>query len=333
MTDSQAPETLQDPGLLYMSSVDVEALGLTPADLRGAIGDAVRRRSQDIRGGLKTRVQVDETRFFMSMSDADTVLGLGVTKWIGYSAANAQRGLPAISAQIILSDADTARPVAIMDGSWITTHRTAALSALAAQALARPGASTLGVLGCGVQAHSNLAALADVLPGLRKVRAFSRSTASAEALADRARDMGFEAEVMQDPEALAGTSDVVVSCLPSIDGITPIVRSQALKPGALAIGVDLGRAWQRDGLSDHVDGFFTDDLAALERNGGNPSLAHQGRYDGDLYAMLSGAHPGRESDTQRLMFLFPGMPLADLAVARLVMTRAAERGLGTSLMR
>ena len=49
--------------------------------------------------------------------------------------------------------------------------------------------------------------------------------------------------------------------------------------------------------------------------------------------MLSGAHPGRESDTQRLMFLFPGMPLADLAVARLVMTRAAERGLGTSLMR
>jgi len=74
---------------------------------------------------------------------------------------------------------------------------------------------------------------------------------------------------MQDPEALAAASDVVASCLPSIDSIPPIVRPQVLPPGALAIGVDLGRAWHRDGLTDHLDGFFTDDIAALERNGGN----------------------------------------------------------------
>ena len=86
-----------------------------------------------------------------------------------------------------------------------------------------------------------------------------------------------------------------------------------------------------DGLAAHVDLFFTDDLAALARNGGNPALAHQGSYDGDLAALLGSAHPGRTSDTQRIMFLFPGMPLADLAVARLVRSRAAERGLGTRL--
>ena len=333
---STSPRSAQarGDGLLYLSSADIESLNLSPAALRRAIAAAIRQRSAPARGGgMKTRVQLDEGRFFMSMSDADDGLGLGVTKWIGYSADNARRDLPAISAQIIVNDAVTGRAVAIMDGSWITTHRTAALSALAAEARARPGASSLGVLGCGVQAHSNLAALADVLPALRRVRAFSRSTDSAEALAQRARGMGFEAEVMQDPEALAAASDVVVSCLPSIDSIPPIVRPRVLQPGALAIGVDLGRAWHRDGLADHLDGFFTDDIAALERNGGNSALAHQGRYDGDLAALLTGTHPGRVDDAQRLMFLFPGMPLADLAVARLAMTKATEKGLGTLLTR
>lgn len=334
MSDTQGPQDAGAPGqdrLLYLSSDDVEAIGLSPGELRTAIADAIRQRRAVVDGGRKMRVQVDEARFFMSMADADPGLGFGVTKWIGYAADNADRGLPAISAQIILNDIETARPVAIMDGAWITTHRTAAISALAARSLARPGATDLGILGCGVQGHSNLMALADALPGLRRVRAASRSTASAEALVRRAQAMGLEAEVVQDPEAVVAASDVVVSALPSIDGITPIVRPQAIRPGALALGVDLGRAWHRDGLAAHVDLFFTDDLAALARNGGNPALAHQGSYDGDLAALLGSAHPGRTSDTQRIMFLFPGMPLADLAVARLVRSRAAERGLGTRL--
>jgi len=83
-------------------------------------------------------------------------------KWVSGYPGNQQKGLPYINGLLILNDPETGLPLSVMDCAWITAMRTAAASAVSAKYLARPESSTIGILACGVQGHTNLEAI-DVL--------------------------------------------------------------------------------------------------------------------------------------------------------------------------
>lgn len=320
--------------ILHLSSREIERLHLGPEDLRQTIAEALRACTPDEADiGGKSKIQVDDQRFFMSMYHATPSLGYGVTKWVGFAESNRARGMETINALVILNDIDTGLPVAIMDGTWITTHRTAALSALAAKYLARPESRALGFIGCGVQAHSHLSALRAVLPDLTGIHAVSRSPASAEALAEAARAEGLAATVSDSPEDVVRASDVIVSGLPGISGIEPVARADWLRPGALVLGVDLGRTWARGGLREAFDLMVTDSRAMVEKNGGGAALAYPGPYDADLTDLVTSAHPGRSHAEETIMFLYPGMAIADLAVAAHIYKSACAASIGTWLAR
>ena len=115
---------------------------------------------------------------------------LAMHKWVGLSDANAARDLPHLGSLVVLSDLASGMPLAVIDGTWITAARTAAVSTVAARRLARPDSKRIGFVGSGVQATGHLAALRWRLFPVAEVAVFSRAHDSARRLRRRRRGPG-----------------------------------------------------------------------------------------------------------------------------------------------
>ena len=152
------------------------------------------------------------------------VSGVLEAKIVSVFPQNHVRGLPSHQGLIALFDEDTGAPLAVMDGVAITAIRTGASAAVAARWLARPEASTLAILGAGVQGRSHLAAFPRVRD-FKEIRIASRNVATAEALAaqnPRARPVATFKEAVQGAE-------VVCCCT---DAREPVMKYEWLVSGA-----------------------------------------------------------------------------------------------------
>jgi len=151
---------------------------------------------------------------------------------------NPQRNrLPTIQGVIVLSDADTGCPLAVMDSMEITTLRTGAATAVAASRLARPDASTATICGCGNQGRIQLQAIAHVR-SLRRVFAFDQEPRRARAFADEmAQPLKLSIEPCDDLSSALRQSDICVTCTPARQFF---VRKQNIRPGTFiaAVGSD-----------------------------------------------------------------------------------------------
>jgi ornithine cyclodeaminase/alanine dehydrogenase-like protein (mu-crystallin family) len=317
--------------LLYLSAEAVAEADISLDALREACAAAYAVKA---RGGVRAAPKVAATiapgHAVQAMPVALPEAGLAALKWVAITPP--AEGRPGIAAQILLTDLATGETLAIMDGGWITGARTAAMSALAAERLARRGAASIGFVGCGLQARTHLAALRHVLPRLARIVAYSRTEASAVRFLAEARAAGLEAETTRLPREAVEGLDVVVSSVPDAAGFAPFLDPGWLAPGAFASAVDLGRSWRGDAIRG-LDLVATDDHRQSEALGRAGKLAFPGPFDADLAELASGAKPGRTSADQRAMFLFAGDALADLAGARLVYETARQRGLGIRLPR
>ena len=322
-----------DGTLLYLSRADVEACGIGPAELIAAVERAFAALAAgQARVGSKGRVPIATGHFFQSLTGTLDESGLAGTKWFGVSPDNPARGLPNGSALIALNDRDTGLPVAVMDGNWITGARTAAVSAAGAKRLAAADAESCAFIGCGVQARSHAVYLRYVRPGLHRAAVLGRGAASRDAFAGWLRGEGWQVRLAADAEDVLEGADIAVSTVPEYEGWRAFLDPARLKPGALAIGVDLGRSWL-------PAGYPAFDLVATDDAEESRGLVAQGRlkapaeFGGDLGAMLTGRHPGRRTAGERIWFVFAGHVLGDLAAAGAVYEQALARGLGTRLPR
>jgi len=93
-------------------------------------------------------------------------------KWVSGYPENPKLGYQYITGLLVLNSTETGVPLSIMDCRWITAMRTGAVSGLAAEYLARPDSELLGILGCGVQAKTNLEAILVTCPNIKKVLVF-----------------------------------------------------------------------------------------------------------------------------------------------------------------
>ena len=155
--------------VLYLTQADVEAAGVTMAEVMEAVKVGFREHGEErVEMPPKPGVHSQPNAFIHAMPAWVPALGAVGVKWVGGYPENDRRGLPTITGLLILNDDETGLPVAIMDCIWITAKRTGAATALSAKHLARPESEVLGVLGCGVQGRSNVEALREVFP-LRRV--------------------------------------------------------------------------------------------------------------------------------------------------------------------
>lgn len=310
--EPQAPGGVRGTAPALLSADALDALRLTTHEVVEAIEAAIRAQ---VDGTLKTApkayIQPGDGRMALAMLGVDAEVV--VVKALVANAANKARGLPSVLGSVLVLDGQSGEPLALLDGAWVTAVRTAGLSAVAARRLARADAATLGLIGCGVQAHSHLAAFADLFP-LRRVLVAGRGVARRDAVLADVRGRGLEAVAADAEGALA--ADIVVT---SVDlGTAPFLDARHLRPGAFVTMVDLAAPWMPEGLGG-FDRIAIDDLAQ-ERVVAKP-MVPIARVAGDLADLVTGAMPARLNATERTGFAFRGVALGDIALAGLVWRR------------
>ena len=231
---------------------------------------------------------------------------------------NAALGLPTVSATVLVLDAHTGMPVALLDGNAITERRTAAATAVAVDVLARSGAATLAILGCGLQGRAHLAALR-AARDYAEVRLWNRTPGRAAALA------GDGAVAVADARECVEGADVVVCCTTSAtpmleagwlaDGAT-VVSIGSYDAGLLEVGVDVVQRAARV-VVDHRP-------TALQQAGPVVAAVSQGMLDpGDVLELgevLVQDRPVRTDPAGVVLYTSVGLGVQDAAAALAILS-------------
>jgi alanine dehydrogenase len=220
-------------------------------------------------------------------------------------------GLPTHHAMILLFRPETGEPLVTMDGRLITEMRTAAVSAVATDLLARREVEILAILGSGVQARSHLEALR-LVRQFREVRVWSPRYAPKFAKEHRIT------AVASAEEAVRGADVIVVATAAT----TPILKGEWLSAGAHINAVGATRPSWRE-LDDDVlvrAKLYVESREAASRESGDVIAA--GRIFAELGEVVAGAKPGRESDNEITLYKSVGVAVEDIAAAELVYRRA-----------
>jgi len=201
-----------------------------------ALLPAMRRALVELSAGrvvqpLRTVMDVPTARGYLFLKPA-LADGALATKLITLVPDNAARGLPTLLATIVLMDPVTGRPLAVMDGTWITALRTAAVTAVAADLLQPPGPRVVAMLGSGALARTHAAALRAVRP-VAELRIWSRDPAN---VARCAAEVGGVACASAE-QAVRG-ADIVCTVTNATE---PVLAGAWLEPGAFVAAVGAPR--------------------------------------------------------------------------------------------
>lgn len=318
--------------LLYLSRADVEAAGVTMAEVVEAVEIAFREKGQG-------RVEMPPKpgiypgggdNFIHAMPAYIPGLASAGIKWVSGFPENPKKGLPYITGLVILNDVETGVPLAVMDCIWITGMRTGAATAVAAKSLARPDSSVVGVLGCGVQGRTNVEAL-NVLFPLERVMAYDVNAEAAQRYARGIQALlGLEVVVVDTPRKAVSGCDLVVTAGPLLKKPHATIQAGWLEGGAFASLVDFDSYWHPDAMRE-ADKFCTDDHAQLQYYQSVGYFQGTPAIHADLGELVTGVKPGRETAAERTMTANLGLALDDMAVAPLLYRKAVEAGIGTWL--
>lgn len=290
--------------MLILDEADVRKL-LDMRPLIPAMEDALRALSAgEVVQPLRVMVPVGERGGFLGSMPAYTGAQLGA-KLVTFFPNN--QGVPTHHAIVLLFKPDTGEPLAIMDGRLITEMRTAAVSAAATRVLANPGASTLAILGSGVQARSHLQAL-QLVREFRDTRVWSPRNAGAFA-------QRFGVRLARSAEEAVRGADVVVVATTSR---TPVLQGAWLSPGAHVNAVGAPRPEWRE-LDDDVLSkakLFVESREAASRESGDVIAART--IFAEIGEVIAGTSPGRQSAGELTLFKSVGVAAEDLASAELV---------------
>jgi len=276
---------------------------------------AMERALADFSGGkvvqpVRAIVPAAEHEGFLGLMPAYTGGALGA-KLVTFYPRN--QGIPTHHATILLFKPETGEPIVSMDGRLITEARTAAVSAVATNHLARSEASVLAIIGSGVQAASHLEALR-LVRRFEEVRVWSPRHAG-----DFARRFGVQATASAE-EAVRG-ADVIVTATTSK---TPVLSGGWLSPGVHINAVGAPRPdWREldDETLRRARVYVDSREAALEESG---DVIAAGRIFAELGEVVSRTKPGRGSEEEITLFKSLGLAVEDVATADLVYRKAAD---------
>jgi ornithine cyclodeaminase/alanine dehydrogenase-like protein (mu-crystallin family) len=257
------------------------------------------------------------------MAAAD--LGLGVAGGKLYAATS-----EGVTFVVCLFDAVSGELEAVIEADRLGRLRTGAASGVAAKHLARRGSATLGVIGCGRQAETQVAAIRAAVPSIERVVAYCRTPERLDAFCER---MGAEAA---ESHREAGAQDVVVTITSSRD---PVLRGEWLRPGAFVAAAGANVVSRREldnAVLERATFVCCDSLEQARLESGDlvePVAA--GVLDWlevhELQEVVSGEVAGRQSDEDVVVFKSNGLAAWDVALGAEAVRRAREHGVGTVL--
>jgi len=252
---------------------------------------------------------------------------------------NEARGVPSHQAVILVFDAETGSPRALMDGTFITATRTAAGSALSARLLARKDASVLVIVGTGVQARAHARAIPCVRP-IREIRLVGRDPQKAALLAaEIILEQGIPTLACAGVQKALKGAHIVCATTHAAD---PVVEGAWLEPGTHVTYVGLnagGRELDTEAVRKALVVVETRAAAlAAGPSGSNDlkwpirdGLITEDHIHAEIGELVSGAKPGRTSPEQITLYKSVGVAVQDAVAARLVLDAAEKQGVGREL--
>jgi ornithine cyclodeaminase len=330
--------------LRFLSGPDVDALGLTNAEIVGAVEDAVRAHGEG-RVVFEPRVHLIPDNGGAGhfnvlrghLADLpDRVGGVSGVKVVGDFVPNYARGLPSELGLLTLYDPATGIPLSIIDATMITACRTGAMTAVGAKYLARPDSRILGHVGARGTAFWNVT-LIDELFDLDEIRVTSRRPASRDAFARQLAEVTDTKIVVTDTaEETFDGADILVEAS-RLTEPAPLLRTGAVRPGAFVVPYGTVSAVELD-LLDVMDKVVVDDWREAQSGSFGALRRHvdTGRLTADslhaeLGQVVAGRRPGRERADERILLWRRGLSILDIAVGHLILRRAEQAGIGTML--
>ena len=304
---------------LYLTEANVDSL-LVPADALEAVeGCFLRLAAGAVENRPRERLPLEEGSFAV-MAAVDRELELAGVKTYAWLPG----GTPFV---VVLFDTRRAELAGVIEADKLGQLRTGAASGVAAKCLARAGATSLGVLGCGWQARSQVACIREALPGIERVVAYCRTP---QRLAEFCEDTGAEpGESHRDP---AGC-DVVVTVTTSRD---PVLRGEWLRDGTLvcAVGANYPSARELDNVVLERAAFVCCDSREQARleSGDLIEPVEAGVLDWlevhEFQEVVAGELEGRQSEDDIIVFKSNGIAAWDVAIGAVALDKARKKKVG-----
>ena len=295
--------------------------------------DAVEAAFRDVAAGrdrspLRSHVELPDGALLLMPGVREGGAGASV-KLVTVMPRNAERGLPTIHAIVVWFDADTGRPLALLDGAAVTAMRTGAASGVGARLLARVDAATLTVIGAGGQAEWQIRAVLAARP-IRRVLVYARDAARRNAFAARMTDAtGVEVTGAQDPEAAVRAADIVCCATTSIQ---PVFDAGWVRPGTHVNGIGayhLGMIELPPELFGRASLVAIDSREAAMAEAGDVMAGIEGGFvsTGELVEIGTIDRSWAEARDPAAITVFKsvGLAIQDVAAAELIVARLLQR--------
>ncbi|PPD58490.1 ornithine cyclodeaminase family protein [Dehalogenimonas etheniformans] len=256
-----------------------------------------------------------------------SVPGAAGLKWVNVHPENNKLGLPTVMAIVVYSDPETGYPLAILDATELTAYRTGAAGAIASKYLARKDANSLGLIGAGKQAQTQLLAHSEFFK-FDEIMVFDRSSESAERF--KSLFPNYPIKIVSLEQACG--ADIVCTLTPSRN---PFLKLRWLKPGAHvnAIGADAKgkEELEPEVLANSI--VVVDDIEQSTHAGELNVPISKGSFGiQNIYATLgeltSGKKAGRSDPQKITVFDSTGLAIQDIATARTIYTKALANQAG-----
>ncbi len=322
--------------VLWLSSNEIDMLGIEMPEIMDAVeaGFATLGRGE-AEMPAKIGVHPREDCFIHAMpcylgGDTDRA---GVKCVSGYP-PNPKNGLPYITGIMLLNDAATGLPIAVMDAGWVTAWRTGAASGVYARHFGNPDTTSVSIIGTGVQGRVNLIAMREVFPKLSRVFCYDKFEESAERFV---RDMHRElpdAEfiICPDQRTAVAETDVLITCTPIIEEPKRSIPSAWLKPECLVISVDYDAAIMDDVFADanftcdnRNQYVWTQEQGTYFQNG----YPRPDNINADMCEICAGLKSGIRKGKRGAVLM--GIASHDIMTASLIYDKAMAAGLGTKV--
>jgi alanine dehydrogenase len=252
-------------------------------------------------------------------------------KWVSVYPENRKKNLPTTMAVIILNDAATGFPLAIMDGTHITKMRTGAAGGIAAKYLARGNSKIAALVGCGAQAESQLAALNECF-ALELVKVYGQKPVGAKDFIKRMKGLKLKMAVSETVRECVQDADIVVTTTPSRK---PIVRLEWLKRGAHinAIGADARGKQELEPAILRKAKVAIDDWSQAPSSGEinvpwSKGLLSKKDIHATLGEIISRRKPARINKDELTVFDSTGLAIQDVSCAQFAYFQALKKNIG-----
>jgi ornithine cyclodeaminase len=319
--------------LLVLAGHHVHEL-LTYRECAEVMREALAQRARgQIQQPLRTMVPLRDAAGFMGLMPAySPQAGYGL-KALVITPGNPAVGKDTHQGGVLLFDAATGEPRALVNASAVTEIRTAATSAVATDLLARPGAAEVAIVGTGVQGRAHAHAIAATRP-LTGIRLAGRDLARTRTMADElAGQLDVPVSAYDDVAAAVAGAGIVVTATTAAE---PVLRREWLAPGAHvnAVGACVPAARELDTATMAEAAVFADSRESVRNEAGDFLIAERegvaNPIRAELGELLTGAAPGRADDDELTVFESLGLAAEDLAAASYLYEKASRLGAGTA---